>query len=211
MFHSDYNLVPYDYNRKNEMRDTNRTYMIYITHIGNTFANKAECHDILTETSRKLDTHTCAYGFLSKEVANIDLLNPSPKGLENSPIHTYLYMCIGKSKNKMLSFLFLDSDFILRSSILYSLRIQFNSPIVDEENINMYDKRDYFNNPLVTDLADLLIENFDEVVMDGVVVPTTYSDRILQMIYALDDEDTIEDTISESPLKEPRNTEEMKE
>ena len=75
----------------------------------------------------------------------------------------------------------------------------------------MYDKRDYFNNPLVTDLADLLIENFDEVVMDGVVVPTTYSDRILQMIYALDDEDTIEDTISESPLKEPRNTEEMKE
>ena len=206
MFHSDYNLVSYDYNRKNEMRDTNRTYMIYITHIGNTFANKAECHDILTETSRKLDTHTCAYGFLLKEVANIYLLNPSPKGLENSPIHTYLYMCIGKSKNKMLSFLFLDSDFILRSSILYSLRIQFNSPIVDEENINMYDKRDYFNNPLVTDLADLLETKFSDIVMDGEVTPTSYRTRIMMMLVNMDNEDVI----TESPLKEPRNTEEMK-
>jgi len=176
----------------------------------NYFAKLTESLNDSDEISRKPDTHTCAYGFLLKEVANIDLLNPSPKGLENSPIHTYLYMCIGKSKNKMLSFLFLDSDFILRSSILYSLRIQFNSPIVDEENINMYDKRDYFNNPLVTDLADLLKNNFDEIVMDGVVVPTTYSDRILQMLYTLDDEDTIEGIITSSPLKEPRNTEEMK-
>jgi hypothetical protein len=75
----------------------------------------------------------------------------------------------------------------------------------------MYDKRDYFNNPLVTDLADLLRTNFDEVVMDGVVVPTTYSDRILQMLYAMDDTDTIEGIITESPLKEPRNTNQPKE
>lgn len=75
----------------------------------------------------------------------------------------------------------------------------------------MYDKRDYFNNPMVTDLADLLETKFSEIVMDGVVMPTTYSDRILQMLYTLDDEDTIEGIITESPLKEPRNTEEMKE
>ena len=177
----------------------------------NKFAKVTESLNDSDLISRKSDTHTCAYGLLSKEVANNSLLNPSPKGLENTPIHTYLYMCIGKSKNKMLSFLFLDSDFILRSSILYSLKVQFNSPISDEENINMYDKRDYFNNPLVTDLADLLRTNFDEVVMDGVVVPTTYSDRILQMLYAMNDTDTIEGIITESPLKEPRNTNQPKE
>ena len=52
---------------------------------------------------------------------------------------------------------------------------------------------------------------FDEVVMDGVVVPTTYSDRILQMLYAMDDTDTIEGIITENPLKEPRNTNQPKE
>tara|TARA_R110002167_G_scaffold103528_2_gene267818 strand:+ start:858 stop:1166 length:309 start_codon:yes stop_codon:yes gene_type:complete len=99
----------------------------------------------------------------------------------------------------MLSFLFIDSGFILRRSILYSLRIQFNSPISDEENINMYDKRDYFNNPLVTDLADLKLKkkiDFD----NG--NPTSFRTRIMMMLWNMDSTNTI----TENPLKGPTTT-----
>lgn len=126
-------------------------------------------------------------------------------GVKLGYLHICSHMCKHKSKNKMLSFLFIDSGFILRRSILYSLRIQFNSLIEDEENINMYDKRDYFNNPLVTDLADLLSDKFDEITMDGDQVKTSYRTRIMMMLVNMDRDDDLSNAtvITESPLKGP--------
>lgn len=160
-------------------------------------AESPEGRDLQSKISKT--SSMCACGSLLKGVSYSPSQKPSPKGLE---ISLHLYMCIHKSKNKMLSFLFLDSDFILRRSILYSLRIQFNSPIEDEENINMYDKRDYFNNPLVTDLADLLENRFTEIVMDGEVTPTSFRTRIMMMLWNMDSTNTI----TENPLKGPTTT-----
>jgi len=47
------------------------------------------------------------------------------------------HMYVGNSKNKMLSFLFLESDFSNRRLLLHYTKSQYNSPISDEENIYM--------------------------------------------------------------------------
>lgn len=69
----------------------------------------------------------------------------------------------------------------------------------------MYDKRDYFNNPLVTDLADLLSDKFDEITMDGDQVKTSYRTRIMMMLVNMDRDDDLSNAtvITESPLKGP--------
>lgn len=64
----------------------------------------------------------------------------------------------------------------------------------------MYDKRDYFNNPLVTDLADLLPKNFEKTTFD--VRPTSFRTRIMMMLWNTDSINVI----TENPLKGPTTT-----
>ena len=109
--------------------------MIYI-HMNNYFANQAESSEDSDQISRE-NLSSCVYGFLLKEVAYRVLRNSTPKGVTKSCLHTCSHVCVGNSKNKMLSFLFLESDFSNLRLLLCYTKSQLYSPISDEENNNM--------------------------------------------------------------------------
>tara|TARA_A100001201_G_scaffold23240_1_gene26387 strand:+ start:3107 stop:3589 length:483 start_codon:yes stop_codon:yes gene_type:complete len=101
------------------------------------FAKVTESLNDSDEISRESNTCVCAYGSLSKGDAYEDLRSTTPKGVKVVCLHTCEHVCLGNSKNKMLSFLFLESDFSNRRLLLHYTKSQYNSPISDEENIYM--------------------------------------------------------------------------
>lgn len=130
-------------------------YMI----MNNLFAKITESLNDSEEISREISTHMYAYGSLSKGDAYEDLRSTTPKGVTVVCLHTCEHVYLGNSKNKMLSFLFLESDFSNRRLLLHYTKSQFNSSIFDEMNINM-------TNSISTDeiqsgLAFLLLGNHD--------------------------------------------------
>lgn len=103
----------------------------------NKFAKVTESSLDSDQISREISTHMYAYGSLSKGDAYEDLRSTTPKGVNEPCFHTHMYVCVGNSKNKMLSFLFLESDFSNRRLLLHYTKSQLYSPISDEENNNM--------------------------------------------------------------------------
>ena len=123
------------------------------------FAKVTESLNDSDEISRESNTCVCAYGSLSKGDAYEDLRSTTPKGVKVVCLHTCEHVCLGNSKNKMLSFLFLESDFSNRRLLLHYTKSQLYSPISDEENNNMTNS--ISTEEIRTGLAFLLLGNHD--------------------------------------------------